>query len=201
LSTICVLDEALFDQQYAALDDVTGRKPKTSNQAEDPVNQTVSGLFLSLIDLLIHHTGFFAGAWTKAANWRSSALDAPVRHASAMDWDAGSGKISSSPLSIPSKMPAAAYSGEAFGISKPRFISVSMGPRMTAWTITPLPAKIALSDCVMFNAAAFEMEYAGIIGKAASATKERLLTMAPLERVSSGRKARDRLSGPKKLNS
>ena len=48
--------------------------------------------------------------------------------------DAGSGKISSSPLSIPSKMPAAADSGEAFGISKPRFISVSMGPRMTAWT-------------------------------------------------------------------
>jgi hypothetical protein len=66
---------------------------------------------------------------------------------------------------------------------------------MTAWTITPWPAKIALSDCVMFNAAAFEMEYAGITGKAASATNERLLTIAPLECVSSGRKARDILSG------
>jgi len=32
----------------------------------------------------------------------------------------------------------------------------------------------------MFKAAAFEMEYAGIIGKGASATNERLLTMAPL---------------------
>ena len=32
-------------------------------------------------------------------------------------WDAGSGKISSSPFSNPSKMPSAADSGEAFGIS------------------------------------------------------------------------------------
>jgi len=34
-----------------------------------------------------------------------------------MDCDAGSGKISSSPFSNPSKMPAAADSVEAFGIS------------------------------------------------------------------------------------
>jgi hypothetical protein len=34
-----------------------------------------------------------------------------------MDCDAGSGKISSSPFSNPSKMPTAADSVEAFGIS------------------------------------------------------------------------------------
>ena len=95
---------------------------------------------------------------TKPANWRSSALAAPVRQLTAMDWDAGSGKMSSSPFSNPSKIPCAADSGEAFGMSKPRFISVSMGPRTTAWTVTPWPAKSALRDCVMLNAAAFEME-------------------------------------------
>ena len=56
-------------------------------------------------------------------------------------------------------MPRAADSGDAFGMSKPRFISVSMGPRKTAWTATPWPAKSARSDCIMLNAAAFEMEY------------------------------------------
>jgi hypothetical protein len=35
---------------------------------------------------------------------------------------------------------------------------VSMGPRTTAWTVAPWPAKSALSDCVMLNAAAFERE-------------------------------------------
>src|SRR6266498_1268059 len=95
---------------------------------------------------------------TKAANWRSRALAAPVRQPSAMDWDTGSGKISCSPLSNPSKMPCAAVSAEAFGISKPRLISVSIGPRKTAWTVTPWPAKNALNDCVMLDAAAFEME-------------------------------------------
>ena len=52
----------------------------------------------------------------KAANFRSSALVTPVRQRSAMDCEAGSGKISSSPLSNPSKMPTAADSVEAFGI-------------------------------------------------------------------------------------
>src|SRR5262245_23428727 len=95
---------------------------------------------------------------TKPANSRSSALAAPVRQPSAMDRDTGSGKISSSSFSNPSKMPRAAVSTEALGISKPRFISVSMGPRKTAWTVTPWPAKTALNDCVILNAAAFEME-------------------------------------------
>ena len=57
-----------------------------------------------------------------------------------------------------SKMPCAAVSADAFGISRPRFISVSIGPRMTAWTVTPWPARNARNDCVMLNAAAFEME-------------------------------------------
>ncbi len=79
----------------------------------------------------IGHTTFTAVLDTKAANWRSRAFAAPVRQPSAMDWEAGSGKISSSPFSSPSKMPRAADSVEAFGMSKPRFISVSMGPRKT----------------------------------------------------------------------
>jgi len=68
------------------------------------------------------------------------------------------GTSPSASLSNPSKMPRAADSGEAFGMLKPRFISVSMGPRTTAWTVAPWPAKSALSDCVMLNAAAFERE-------------------------------------------
>src|SRR5450755_1860642 len=68
-----------------------------------------------------------------------------------MDWDAGSGKMSSSPFSSPSKMPSAVVCIEAFGISKPRFMSVSVGPMTTAWTLTPWPANSALSDCVMFE--------------------------------------------------
>jgi len=81
-----------------------------------------------------------------------------VLQPSAREADVGSGKMSSSPFSKPSKMRSAADSGEAFGISNPRFISVSTGPRTTAWTVTPCPAKSALSDCVMLNAAAFEIE-------------------------------------------
>src|SRR5580658_2252671 len=104
------------------------------------------------------HPKIAAVSGTKPANWRSRALTAPVRQLVAMDWDAGSGKMSSSPFSNPSKIPCAADSGEAFGMSKPRFISVSMGPRTTAWTVTPWPLNSALRDCVMLNAAAFEME-------------------------------------------
>lgn len=46
---------------------------------------------------------------------------------------------------------------------------------MTAWTVTLRPAKIALSNSVMFNAAAFEMECAGITGKAPSAANEKIV--------------------------
>ena len=55
-------------------------------------------------------------------------------------------------------MPRAAVSADAFGISRPRLISVSMGPRRTAWTVTPSPVKNARNDCVALNAAAFEIE-------------------------------------------
>src|ERR1700687_54261 len=65
---------------------------------------------------------------TNAAFWRSSALAAPLRQLSAMDADMGSGKISSSPLSSPSKMACATDSAEAFGTSKARDMSVSTGP-------------------------------------------------------------------------
>jgi hypothetical protein len=97
-------------------------------------------------------------ASTSAAYRRSSALAVPLRQLSAIDSDAGSGKISSSPFSTPSKMARATDSGEAFGASRPRDISVSTGPAMTACTLTPRPAKRARSDCDRENAAAFEIE-------------------------------------------
>ena len=56
----------------------------------------------------------------------------PLRQLCAMVSDMGSGKISSSPFSTPSKMARATDSGEAFGMSKPRVISVSVGPVRTA---------------------------------------------------------------------
>jgi hypothetical protein len=59
---------------------------------------------------------------------------------------------------LPTNEPRAADATGAFGMSKPRFISVSMGPRTTAWTVTPWPVRSALSDYVMLNAAAFEIE-------------------------------------------
>src|SRR6266704_2318642 len=71
-------------------------------------------------------------AATSAAYWRSSALAALLRQLSAMDCDIGSGKMSSSPFSTPSKMARATDSGEAFGMSRPRDISVSTGPVRTA---------------------------------------------------------------------
>jgi hypothetical protein len=69
----------------------------------------------------------------------------------------GSGKMSSSPFSTPSKMARATDSGEALGISKPRVMSVSVGPVSTAWTFTPCPARRARSDWVRLNAAALEI--------------------------------------------
>ena len=54
--------------------------------------------------------------------------------------------------------PRAAVSADAFGISRPRFISVSIGPGMTAWTVAPWSARNARNDCVMLNAAAFDTE-------------------------------------------
>ena len=56
--------------------------------------------------------------------------------------------MSSSPLSTPSKMARATDSGDALGISKPRVISVSVGPVKTAWTFTPAPGQSARSDWV-----------------------------------------------------
>jgi hypothetical protein len=58
----------------------------------------------------------------------------------------------------------AADSGDAFGISKPRFIS-------GRWERSSWPAKSALGDRVMLNAAVFEIEQAGMSGKGASVAK------------------------------
>src|SRR5438552_17867791 len=104
------------------------------------------------------HATFAVLPGTKAENWRSSALVAPARQPSAMDSDVGSGNISSSPFSTPSKIARATDSGEAFGMYRPRDISVSTGPVSTAWTPTPRPANSARSDCDSENAAAFEIE-------------------------------------------
>src|SRR6266852_4284231 len=126
---------------------------------------------------------------TSAAFWRSNAFAAPPCQLSAMDADMGSGKISSSSRSTPSQMARATDSGEAFGMSRPRDISVSTGPGRTTCTLTPRTARRARSDCARENAAAFEIEYAGLNGTAAMAANDRTLTMAPRERVSNGRKA------------
>jgi hypothetical protein len=63
---------------------------------------------------------------------------------SRLDSDMGSGKISSSPFSTPVKMARATDSGEPFGMSRPRDISVSTGPvRTTACTLTVRPKERA----------------------------------------------------------
>jgi hypothetical protein len=72
--------------------------------------------------------------------------------------DSGSGKMSSSPFSMPSKMARATDSGEALGMSRSRVISVSVGPVRTLCTLTPCRARSKRSDCVKENAAAFEIE-------------------------------------------
>src|ERR1700728_2343477 len=118
------------------------------------------------------------------------ALIAPVRQLAAIDWDMASGKMSSSPLSTPSKMARATDSGDALGMSNPRVMSVSVGPVRTAWTLIPRAARSARSDCVRVKAAAFEIAYAGVNGNGATAIVDTLLTIAPRDRVSSGRKAR-----------
>jgi len=56
----------------------------------------------------------------------------PLRQLSANDSDMGSGKMSSSSFSTPSKMARATDSGEALGTLKPRAASVSTGPVRTA---------------------------------------------------------------------
>jgi hypothetical protein len=76
--------------------------------------------FLALLKL--HRVPAFAyeltgSSFASAANSRSSALAVPLRQLSARDSDMGSGKISSSPFSTPSKMARATDSGEAFGTS------------------------------------------------------------------------------------
>src|SRR5579862_8830237 len=81
-----------------------------------------------------------AAGSTRVAYWRSNALAGPLRQLSARTDERGSGKISSSPFSMPSKMALATDSTEAFGISKPRVMSVSVGPVRTAWTRTPRAA-------------------------------------------------------------
>src|SRR5260370_29562453 len=121
----------------------------------------------------------YGSASTNAASWRSRVFAAPLRQLSAKDPDTGSGKMSSSAFSTPSKMARATDSGEAFGISKPRVTSVSVGPVRTAWTFTPRPARRARSDWVRLNAAAFEMAYAGQIGNGATAIIDALLTTVP----------------------
>ncbi len=94
---------------------------------------------------------------SRAEFWLSSVLAAPLRQLSAIAADTGSGKISSAPLSTPSKMAPAADCGETFGMSQPRFMSVSTGPGRTACTATPCPASSARSDWDSENAAALEI--------------------------------------------
>ena len=68
-------------------------------------------------------------------------------------------------------------------------MSVSTIPVRTACTVTPRSASSVRSDCVNENAAAFEIEYAGMSGKGARALTDRLLTTAPRALLSNGRNA------------
>ena len=63
-------------------------------------------------------------------------------------------------------------------------MSVFIGPAITAWTFTPRGASNARSDCESDNEAALEIEYDGMIGRAAAAAVERRLTTVPLARAS-----------------
>src|SRR5262249_606979 len=171
------LDERLFPGlRFEAVLLLDGHPGQLASLPRELVTQP-GVLLLADEQLLVRGEPFFAGsnsaishvlrpssahaatgsAATSAAFWRSSALAAPVRQLSDIVSDSGSGKISSSPRSIPSKMPRATDSGELFGISSPRTMSVSIGPAMTACTFTR-PAKMARSDCESENAAAFEIE-------------------------------------------
>src|SRR6266853_1466304 len=81
-----------------------------------------------------HRVGYGLTGWapTYAASMRSKPFAEPLRQLSANDCDMGSGKMSSSSFSTPSKMARATDSGEAFGTLKPRAASVSTGPVRTA---------------------------------------------------------------------
>jgi hypothetical protein len=116
-------------------------------------------------------------------------LATPVGKFFVMEGDAGSGMVSYPPYSSPSEMPSATESGEAVGISKLWVMPESTGPERHREPVTPWFVS-TLCDCVMLNATAFQMEKAGTTGKGASATRDRLLTMAPIERFSSGKAAR-----------
>src|SRR5438552_16095380 len=85
-----------------------------------------------------------------------------------MPSDIGSGKMSSSPFSIPLRMARATDSGETFGMLRLRVISVFTGPARTACTFTPRPAQRERSDGVNENAAAFEIGYEGLKGTLAN---------------------------------
>ncbi|HEU5485131.1 MAG TPA: hypothetical protein VFU98_09505 [Microlunatus sp.] len=87
-----------------------------------------------------------------------SAVHAPPFHAASTAADIGSGKISSWPSSMPSRMALATPAGSAFGTATSRIMSVSIGPASTAWTRTPVVAIRARRDCVIENAAAFDNE-------------------------------------------
>ena len=93
---------------------------------------------------------------TSAAYSCSNALTGPLRQLSDSDADRGSGKMSSSPRSTPSKMARATDSGDAFGMSKPRVMSVSVGSVKTAWTLTPRPGQEGAKRLRRLNAAALE---------------------------------------------
>src|SRR5262249_39726279 len=101
-------------------------------------------------EIVVLHRSFLLCLWSlcqamlcgrKPAYWRSNALTTPLRQPSASAWDTGSGKMSSSPFCTPSKIPRATDSGVALGMSNPRFMSVSVGPRYTPCTATHWPAR------------------------------------------------------------
>ena len=88
----------------------------------------------------------------------SNSLATPLRHPSAIDWDMAVGEDVL--FAVFQSVEDALRGGFRRSLRdiEAAVMSVSTGPRKTPWTVTPSLASSALRDCVMLNAAAFEIE-------------------------------------------
>ena len=96
------------------------------------------------------------------------------------------GEISSSPRSMPSMMFRATVWGDSFGMSSAHHVGIDGAGQddMDAHAACGEQRADRLGN---ENAAAFETQYAGRIGTAASAPTDTILTIAPRERSRSGK--------------
>ena len=125
-------------------------------------------------------------AGTRAAFWRSSSLAGPLRQLCAIDADSGSGKISSSAVSTPSKMPWATDSGRTSG-SRGRGSCPSLrdrGSRRAGYA--PLGTEHALRLRQREQGRLRDRD-AGSAGTAAQVASDATLKTVPRDSVSAGR--------------